>query len=180
VSQDHLNDGQLQDYLDGNIAKADPVAGHLEVCPRCQKALAEYRSLYSALENDPGMALSPGFAEAVMSRLPEKHPVEAIQPAASRFQIKDSMVMFIAAAAVIAAAIYFISPDLLIKPFTSLPSPPPLSDNRIVSDVNGFLSHLNISSLMIVFIILTFAGIGVVDRIISHRREHQKPVSFLI
>lgn len=180
MSQDHLNDNQLQDFLDGNITETDPVAVHLETCPGCQKALAAYRGLYSALENDPGIALAPDFAEAVISRLPEKHPVEVPQQAVSRFHIRDSMVMFIAAAAVIAAAIYFISPDLLLKPFTSMPSAPSVSDSRIAQDVNGFLSRLNISYVMIVFTVMTFAGIGIVDRIIKYRREHQKPVSFLI
>lgn len=180
MSQDHLRDDQLQDYLDGNVSETDPIAMHLENCPRCQKALAVYRSLYSALENDPGITLSPDFADAVMSRLPEKHPVEVPQPAAHRFHIKDSMVMFIAAAVVIAAAIYFISPDLLLKPFTSMPTPPSVSDSKIAQDVNGFLSRFNVSYIMIAFIAMTFAGIGVVDRIIKYRREHQKPISFLI
>jgi len=180
VSQDHLQDHQLQDYLDGNIAGTDPVAVHLETCARCQKALAAYRSLYSALENDPGIVLSPDFADNVLNRLPEKKAVEIPHEAVSRFHIKDSMVMFIAAAAVIAAAIYFISPDLLLKPFSSIPAPPSVSDSKIAQDVDGFLSRFNISYVMIVFIAMTFAGIGIVDRIIKHRREHQKPISFLV
>jgi hypothetical protein len=179
VSQGHLIDNQLQDYLDGNIAETDPVALHLNDCPRCQRALAAYRNLFSAIEKVPAPELSPDFAEAVMNRLPVPQPV--IEPAVtSRFRLRDSMVMFIAMAAVVATALYFLSPDLLMKPFSGLSAPSSVPDTKILDDVNGWLSTFNFNSLMIVFVLLTFAGIGVVDRLISRRRQHHKPVSFLV
>lgn len=179
MSKDHLTDHQLQDYLDGNLAETDPLAVHLNDCPHCQQALVVYRSLYSAIEQTPVPELSPDFAEAVMNRLPQSQ--SDIEPAVSgRFRIRDSMVMFIAMAAVIATAIYFINPDLFLKSFSGFSSLPSVPETRFLDDINGWLSNLNVSFLMVFFIVLTFGGIGVVDRIISRRRQHHKPVSFLV
>ncbi len=179
MSQAHLNDDQLQEYLDGYIVPGDPLADHLLHCPRCQKALSVYEGLYSALKQEPDCKLSPGFADTVMDRLPTIEP--AVETSTeNRFYFKDSLVMFLAAAAVIAAAIYFISPELLLKPFSSLSVPSSMPENKMLDDAGGFLSQLNISSLTIIFVVLTFAGIGIVDRIIARRRGHQKPVSFLV
>jgi len=179
VSQVHLNDNQLQDYLDGNMKAGNPAAIHLETCPQCQKALAVYRGLYAVIEKTPEPKLAPDFAEAVIKRLPQKYPVTT--PAeASGFRIKDSLIMFIAAAVMIAAGIYFIHPDLLFKSFSGLAAPQ-IPQSRLLNDATGFLSQVNISYLTVVFIVLTFAGIGVVDRIITRRRRQQhKPISFLI
>lgn len=179
MSQRHLNDDQLQDYLDGYIVPGEPLADHLLHCPRCQRALSVYESLYSALKQEPESKLSPGFADAVMNRLPEHVPV--VEPAPeSRFYLKDSLIMFFAAAVVIAASIYFITPDLFTKAFAGLSVPTSMPDNRIMDDAGSFLSQLNISTLSIIFVVLTFVGIGVVDKIITRRRDHQKPVSFLV
>jgi hypothetical protein len=179
VNQDHLSDSQLQDYLDGNFAENDPVALHLNDCNDCQRALAIYRSLYSAIEKIPEPELSPDFADTVMRVLPEKLPdVEALSQ--GRFGIRDSMVMFIGAAAVIAAAIFFINPDLFVKAFSGLSVSAKTADIKLLDEVNGWLSNFNFSYVMVIFVILTFAGIGLVDRLISRRRQEHKSVSFLV
>jgi hypothetical protein len=178
VSQAHLNDNQLQDYLDGNIKAGDPAVIHLETCPQCQKALAVYRGLYSVIEKTPEPQLAPDFAEAVMQRLPQKYPVTA--PAENGgFRIKDSLIMFIAAAVMIAAGIYFIRPDLWLKSFSGLTAPR-IPQSQLLNDTTGFLSQINVSYLTIIFIVLTFAGIAIVDHIITRRRRHHKTISFLV
>jgi hypothetical protein len=179
VSQNHLTDTQLQDYLDDNISKADPIAVHLNSCRHCQQALAVYKNLYTAIEKDPGFDLSPAFAEAVINRLPNIQPV-AESTDSARFHVKDSIVLFIAVAAAIAAAIYFINPEVLIKQLTGWMELPTLPENQILNEANGYFSQLNLGATTIIFAVLTFAGIGIIDRIIAHRRHQQKPVSFLV
>ena len=88
--------------------------------------------------------------------------------------------MFIAAVAVIATAVYFITPELVSKTFSSLTVPSSVPENKMIEDAGGFLSQFKISTMTIVFIVLAFAGIGIVDKIVSRRRSDQKPVSFLV
>jgi hypothetical protein len=179
VNHPHLTDDQLQDFLDSNIPGSDPIVAHLDGCPRCRQALAAYKGLYSAMEKEAAMELPCDFADAVMERLPQEQAAHQLS-VPSRLHIKDSMAVFVAVAAAIAAAVYFLGPDVLLKPFTALFGSSQLPENQFLTDVSGYLSQLNFSTLTVIFAILTFAGIGAVDRIIAHRREHRKPISYLI
>jgi anti-sigma factor RsiW len=179
VNQEHLTDEQLQDYLDGNISKSEPIAVHLENCPGCQQALRLYEGLRLGLEKEMATDLAPDFADAVMDRLPEKLPT-MVTTTPGRFQIRDSLVFFIAAVALISTGLYFVGADSLLNLFSGGVSSPQISENRLLTDVGSYLSDLNISTMTILFAVLSFAGIGIIDRVISRRRQSRKPVSFLV
>lgn len=69
----HLTDEEIQDYLDGNIiSQNELIEGHLENCELCQDNLQKYRKLYAELARDVNFALSPHFAETVISKLPQR------------------------------------------------------------------------------------------------------------
>jgi len=178
VSRNHLNDDQLQDYLDGNFHPDDPVVVHLEQCPRCREALDVYRNLYEALEKDPVGELSPGFADVVMERLPEIRPVaEPVSP--GRFQIRDSLAFLIAMAAVLAASIYFIDPGSLLDSFSGW-FKTPAADYKLVDEIGTVFSGIDLKPMIIIFVIVTLGGIAMVDRTVSRRRHDRKPVNFLV
>ncbi len=71
MSLKHLNDEEIQEYLDGNLPAQDLtiIEEHLESCTVCQDSLKQYRYLYDGLVKDEGFELSKDFAKTVLSRI---------------------------------------------------------------------------------------------------------------
>jgi predicted anti-sigma-YlaC factor YlaD len=66
----HLNDEDIQIFLDGKSPeKHKEIEGHLRNCQICRTAVQKYRLIYTVLEDDFEVELSPDFSRAVMSRL---------------------------------------------------------------------------------------------------------------
>ncbi len=176
----HLTEEQLQDYLDGALAESDPVIRHLDDCPRCRQALQSYRRLYDALELEPARELSPDFADKVVARLPESYEMFEAETIAGRFRLRDSLVFFIAAAAVLAAAVYFLNPMSLLASIAGVTDKAVLSDNRFLASLFGRLDALEVGFPFVVFAVLTIFGVGTIDRVLRRRSRHRRPMSYLI
>lgn len=178
MNSSHLTDDQLQSYLDRNPT-AGGIEDHLKSCARCRQALAAYRSLYSAMAEDPGVRLAPDFAEAVMARLPRREAV-AEHESIRRLNIRDSIAAFAAFMVFLAAAIYFLKPTLLAGSLAGWFGLSNLSGNQFFNDVSGYITRLNINTALILFVLLALVGIGFIDHIITRHRRQQKPISYLI
>ncbi len=180
MNERHLTDEQLQAYLDGTLDEAAEVETHLASCPRCRREVELYRQLYVAIERDDIPDLSPGFVERVMDRLPESTETADTEIIAPGFRIRDSLVFIVAIIAMIAGAVYFIKPMTLFRSVDDVAAAPSLADNQFLSSFFKDLSGLHIDPSIIVFAVLTFVGIGVIDRILANRRRHRKPISYLV
>jgi hypothetical protein len=79
----HFSDEQLQEILDDQTFQSEPVPPlHLKTCPDCRERYESFRRLYAGLAVDPGFSLPPGFADAVLERIPAPRQVFWRQPAA--------------------------------------------------------------------------------------------------
>ncbi|MBD3169907.1 MAG: hypothetical protein GF307_10525 [candidate division Zixibacteria bacterium] len=75
MNNEHLNDEQLQAYLDDSSdVNHSVIEKHLSVCEKCRNALESYKELYTALAEDSGFDLPESFPEKVMTRF-ENVPV---------------------------------------------------------------------------------------------------------
>jgi len=146
MSQQHLNDEQIQDYLDNRMTdKSSSVANHLRQCAQCQHELALYRELYMTLEKDPVPKLAVDFADRVIAQLPGA--------GMSRWEKLESG--FIAAIILIALAVstYFVNPlPLLIETGKSLWHSLPLLNNDLLTKLNGNLPLLLIA--IVIFLLV--------------------------
>jgi len=176
VNYSHLTDEILQNILDGNVPKSDPTYLHLENCPHCQKTMEQYKTMCALLSEEVEDNLSPGFADSVMARLPEILPQRQKQPARQL----TGIFAFAGLAMIIASLIYFIKPEILIKTTGGLASSSSQTGNQLLGLLDGFCNALHISPLTLLFTILTIVAIGMVDRVISHQRGHQKTVSMMV
>ncbi len=69
----HLNDEQLQDYLDGKLLQSNGfIDQHLATCPKCRQALKEYRVLNRQLKQEPNFILPPNFSQLVLKSIKRK------------------------------------------------------------------------------------------------------------
>jgi hypothetical protein len=146
MSQEHLNDKQIQDYLDNRMPdKSSFVANHLRQCTQCRHELALYRELYMTLEKDPLPKLPADFADRVIARLPVA--------GGSRWDKLESG--FIAGIILVTLAVstYFVNPlPLLIETGKSLWHSLPFLNSDVLTKLNGNLSLLLIAVLIFLLV----------------------------
>ncbi len=176
----HLTDEQLQAYLDGTLDDIVEVEAHLGSCPRCRREMELYRQLYGTISQEDAPQLSPDFVDRVMARLPENEAATDAEELAGGFRLRDSLVFVVAVIAMIAGAVYFINPMTLFRSVDDVAAAPSLAGNQYLSSFFKDFSGWHLDPSIIVFTILTIVGIGIIDRILAHRRRHRKPVSFLV
>lgn len=71
MSHEHLTDDQIQEILDARLPEPGPfLPWHLRDCPGCRERFEAFQRLYAGLAADPGFALPPGFADAVLEKIP--------------------------------------------------------------------------------------------------------------
>jgi predicted anti-sigma-YlaC factor YlaD len=79
MSLRHLNDEDIQAYLDGQLAhRAILIERHLQECDSCRARVEQYQPVFEALKLDTMPSLVPGFPDRVMAAV-EKEP--AVKPA---------------------------------------------------------------------------------------------------
>jgi predicted anti-sigma-YlaC factor YlaD len=68
----HLNDEEIQEYLDGvlNSARITEAREHLNSCLACRSTVNQYRSIYTALSDQSVELLESDFASQILSHLP--------------------------------------------------------------------------------------------------------------
>ena len=110
----HLTDEHIQEYLDGNVSGKSWITGHLKSCSDCKEQIAEYNSLYSALEVDEKIGLSANFADVVVSK------ITAQVSAAFGFQIWQIILTVVGLSVGLVTAVYLIGINSVGKLFTGL------------------------------------------------------------
>jgi len=70
---DHLNDEEIQNYLDNsrNINRS-AIEAHLNSCEKCQSIYSAYKAVLQGLESEPLESLSSDFTESVLANIPVK------------------------------------------------------------------------------------------------------------
>jgi len=70
MAMKHLDDEQIQELLDGNLAAESrgQIDQHLSECPSCHERTEQYRALYHGLKDEREFVLPPGFAADVVAK----------------------------------------------------------------------------------------------------------------
>lgn len=79
ATDEHLPTGTLQDYVEGALPRRQTARAeaHLAGCQPCREEAGDWKRVFNALGSLGRLAPSPGFAEAVMSRIRIPAPVPA-------------------------------------------------------------------------------------------------------
>jgi hypothetical protein len=176
VTDMHLNDNQIQDYLDGNLTGTDPAVLHLEKCADCRRAVENYRVLYSSLKADPGFALPPDFADKVITRLPEPQAT-GVREKPEWFKVREWVVMVASLAVVTGTALFFVNPISLLKSLFGWADQPALSGGSLVRDISTHVSGLGFNPTLLLFVALTVVIIAVIDHFLARRRPRHEGIS---
>jgi hypothetical protein len=195
----HLTDDQLQDFLDGNLSESDPQGRHLEICPHCQRALAHYKSLYSALATESEVSLSADFTQNILRRIAAESQTSAIESkasvpaldqkrssvpvagdiASSRFKIREGILLFAAIGVLTAITFWFTDPSILFRPLLDWMGVAKSADSQWLAQIRAFLKASQISPLLIVVSALTIIAIGGIDFVVS-RLKNRHPLMFFV
>lgn len=65
----HIDDEQIQDYLDGNHPTRSLVSAHLAQCGSCRKQLQYYREIYTGLAVREKVRLPATFADNITAKI---------------------------------------------------------------------------------------------------------------
>jgi anti-sigma factor RsiW len=162
----HLNDLEIQNYLDDKQRRSSQFSDHIENCAHCQQQVQQYQNLYSTLSREPATALRFDFADIVMAKLKTG--------ADEAFSLPIWMAFFGMIVGV-ATTLYFVGMAKLSSFLNGLQSLAS-ADWQILSTINKYLAglHLNLGLLgLAVFIIMMMS---LVDRFVFQSRH--KLISF--
>jgi hypothetical protein len=100
----HLSDEQILAFLDNQllIAEKSQVQSHLKTCADCRQEFAQYKTLFTELEKDPGFELAPEFTDHVI-RYIEKKSVGNLQE-----KLFTLFLLFAGVIAAVTTSLYFV------------------------------------------------------------------------
>lgn len=160
---EHVTDGQMQDYLDGNLSPERVLVfeGHLETCQQCQTELAQYRSLYSELKTDVAFALAPDFSASVMQT------IRAEAKKAWLARLWNILLPLLGSAVGIGVMVYYVDFKPLVKAFGDSLNPNRYFDNVALTSLTEVLNKLNVNLSLIVFAGLSLLAVILIDQLLS-------------
>jgi len=162
MSLKHLNDEEIQEYLDGNIPAQDLIIieEHLEKCPVCQDSLKQYRYLYDGLAKDEGFDLPKDFAKTILSRLGAEAQMKP------RFNYFYALIVFLGAVIGVATIIRFV--DLKALGVTIYETIQPRFEfiSLFTDSVKNALLILNGNTGLVIIAGLALAFLATVDRFV--------------
>ncbi len=171
----HLNDEDIQDYLDGNLAENEPkIAGHLESCLRCRQKVKEYRLLYDELNVDSVPALSPEFADMVLTN------IKASSASENEKSVSPIRALVYSVSGLL-ATLFILSIFIDFSSVVNLSGITALGDNAAGVADSIFRTMAEIIPFKLTLIIpigLILLAVAAVDYVIRHNR--QKPISYMI
>lgn len=167
MTNEHLTDQQLQEYLDG-VLEPQQVLGieeHLWHCDLCQAALQQYQFLYAELQAVPQAALAPDFAARVMKMVRlEKTKALLTRLGAALWPIGT----FVAAVGVMSR---YVDLKSFISLFIESLNPTRYFDSTIITNIYQILQNYHINLNIIVFAGLTLIVVFLIDQFISKYRS---------
>lgn len=154
----HLNDQQIQDYLDREpgLNRAE-IERHLSDCPACRNQLAAYKRLYKGLGDETGFMLSANFADAVIARVE--------RGSEKKFHLLETGLLILGAITAVVTALYFSDIGTIFKNLFRSSS----SGLANVFEKLPILQGGNLHILVFAAIILT--AIGLLDKMIFQIRH---------
>lgn len=170
----HLNDNEIQDYLDGNLFERESeIAAHLDLCPTCSEKAKHYILLINKLGIDTVPELSDNFVKSVMARIPANTVVTTESNALTRPLVYSLSSL----AAALLALIYFFDFGSLLNS-GRLTGIHELFNGLVSSIYKGISGIIPFEMTMIISVGLALLAIAGIDYIIRHNR--QKPVSYML
>lgn len=167
MTNEHLTDQQLQEYLDGVLEPLQVlgIEGHLRHCDLCQAALQQYQFLYAELQAAPLVTLAPDFPARVIKKI--------------RLERTKAIITRIGAAlwpiGTFVAAVGVMSRYVDLKSFVSLfiesLNPTRYFDSTIITNLYQILEKYHIKINIIVFAGLTLIVVFLIDQFISKYRS---------
>ena len=167
MSDNHLNEADIQNYLDGN-----PIDGkahfhnHLKRCEACRNLLREYRILFHGLSQRPDIKLSHSFAENVVSRVfaPKKK---------SRRWSSEIVISAAGFAAVCIASIFLVNWKSVLGFVSRITFPKIELNLELLSGFKILISGLNGHAYLVFFAVLALITVAAADRLLLKARQNK-------
>jgi hypothetical protein len=175
----HLNDQQIQEYLDNRTNPDDSAYRHLESCTTCRESLEMYRELCSRLGSTEQPILSPDFADRTMRRIGrnERLPVRSQSVWQRPLVVVGGCSLFLAVAIL---ATVSLAPGPLQKAMAFSEASLLSIGSSIMGAIRPLFTEFNMKPLIVLFSIITLIGTALLDRIIIKYRRTRRLISLMV
>jgi anti-sigma factor RsiW len=166
MSLKHLNDNEIQEYLDGRFApNGRHITDHLDACDDCRAQVDRYQSLFGALQTDAGVKLSASFSQNVLAKL-------APEPQ-SAWRFGFSQLMLAVASLIIATGItlYFTSVQPILAAWGFVTKIVNSVNLEWLGEINTFVSGLNLNLSLLAVAVLVVVIMSLVDYVLLRPRD---------
>lgn len=171
MSDRHLSDDDIQNYLDNNIEiDREAFRNHIDRCPACRHKVTAYQQLYGRLSEDAGFELKPDFAVTVASE------ITAMKSSPGKKFNLEWIAYTAAAALSLAVLFYFVDVKHIFDQYLQVLASPV---SAIISAVNAFAGSLtglarqagaDIDASTIIYPVTILVLVIVIDRMIGFRK----------
>ncbi|WP_315821600.1 hypothetical protein [Paraflavitalea speifideaquila] len=69
MSSHHLTDSEIQQYLDGVLAKDSPLNEHLQDCPACRLQVSFYKEIFTVIEQNLPVSTDTLLPDIIMANI---------------------------------------------------------------------------------------------------------------
>jgi len=169
MQQAHLNDEELQTFLDKKETHSSEAALHLARCEECRSRLEQYKMLYTHLHTyEEDFSLSPAFSSKVMRKIMRK----------SLFAILgNSWEAILISMGCIGAAlgVYFnIDMNSIFTTIGSTLSPNFEIHDSIITPISSILANFNIDSHLLFFAAVALIFIFTFNHILFRSKSNHR------
>jgi predicted anti-sigma-YlaC factor YlaD len=167
MPDNHLNEADIQNYLDGDpIDRESRFDHHLKRCGACRNLLREYQILYDGLSREPDMNLSPSFAETVVSR------VFTLKEKSRRWspEIVVGAAGFVAACI---AAIFLVNWNSVLGFLSKITIPKIELNSNLFSGFKILISGLNGHAYLVFFAVIALLTVAAADRLFLKAKQNK-------
>lgn len=163
----HLTDDEIQAYLEKGTSALDHVFdSHLNECAACRTRTEEYRRLIGTLEEDRGFILSPGFADAVTTR------ILAEQAALAKRRLNNLLMTVGGAIGVAGAAAYFMDLQMLWEQIKGVFAPSLQQSAQALTEAQQKVAADGGGTVVVIlFCLLVLAAVAGADHLLFRSRQ---------
>ncbi|MFQ5708749.1 MAG: hypothetical protein ACE5HO_14935 [bacterium] len=166
----HLNDAEIQEYLDGHMDQQNsPAVHHLNSCSLCKEGVEQYQKLYLALNREVPFSLKEEFAHAVLARIQQE------SPDVTKSRIGTVILFALGLATAVLTSLYFIDFKLILGAFSMLVTDQGRLSSGLFSAIKEYLSTLDLDFTLFAFAVLTMLIMSAIDRFMTTLKHKGGP-----
>ncbi len=170
MSQKHLKDDLIQEFLDGTLKDQSKFESHISSCSKCRADLNSYQEIYGGLGIDKTPDLSIDFENRLMDKIATLPIPQIAQQKEERGRVFDFVMGFAAAVASIILLVYYNGLQAFVNTYKVFNKMESNASQAIKSQGDILYDKFGISFETALFIAFVLIFFGLLDRFLLRKK----------